>query len=137
MASMLPKLFFVHFRPTSFVVEHEGTVVGFLIGFVSQAFPDEAYIHFVGVHPEFRRAGLARMLYEEFFTAVGKVGCRIVRCVTSPVNRDSILFHRALGFSVADNGKIIDGIPVFEAYDGKNEDRVLFSKNLGRCFKPR
>jgi len=45
-ASMLPKLFFVHFRPTSFVVEHDGTVVGFLIGFVSQTFLDEAYIHF-------------------------------------------------------------------------------------------
>ena len=127
---MLPKLFFVHFRPTSFVVEHDGTVVGFVIGFVSQTFPDEAYIHFVGVHPDFRKAGLARRLYEKFFAAVENVGCRTVRCVTSPVNQHSILFHRAMGFSTADSEKIVDGIPVFEAYDGKDEDRVLFSKIL-------
>jgi len=55
MADMLPKLFFVHFQPTSFVAEHNGRIVGFVIGFVSQTFPEEAYIHFVGVHPEFRK----------------------------------------------------------------------------------
>ena len=130
MAGMMPKLFFVHFRPTSFVVEHDSIVVGFVIGFVSQTFPDEAYIHFAGVHPEFRKAGLARRLYEKFFAAVENVGCRTVRCVTSPVNQGSILFHRAMGFSAADSEKIVDGIPVFEAYDGKGEDRVLFSKIL-------
>jgi hypothetical protein len=54
-ADMLPKLFFVHFRPTSFVAEHNGRIVAFVIGFVSRTFPEEAYIHFVGVHPEFRR----------------------------------------------------------------------------------
>jgi len=130
MADMLPKLFFVHFRPTSFVVEHNGMVVGFVIGFVSQTFPDEAYIHFVGVHPEFRKAGLARALYEKFFAAVANLGCSTVRCVTSPVNKDSILFHRSMGFSAMDSEKIVDGIPVLEAYDGKGEDRVLFSKIL-------
>ena len=137
MASMLPKLFFVHFRSTSFVIEHDGMVVGFLIGFVSQTYPDEAYIHFVGVHPQFRRAGLARRLYEKFFAAVGDIGCRTVRCVTAPVNQGSILFHQAMGFSAADSKKIIDGVPVLEAYDGKNEDRVLFSKTLAHCLKPR
>ncbi len=131
MADMLPKLFFVHFRPTSFVAEHNGMVVGFVIGFLSQTFLDEAYIHFVGVHPEFRLAGLARALYEKFFTTVANLGCRTVRCVTSPVNRGSILFHRSMGFSIMDSEKIVDGTPYFEEYDGKGEDRVLFSKSLG------
>src|SRR5512138_1437536 len=81
MADMLPKLFFVHFRPTSFVAEHNGTVAGFVTGFVSQTHPDEAYIHFVGVHPQFRERGLARALYERFFAAVTSLGCHTVRCV--------------------------------------------------------
>ena len=34
MALMLPKLFFVYFRPTSFVAEDNGVIVGFVIGFV-------------------------------------------------------------------------------------------------------
>jgi len=131
MADMLPKPFFVHFQPTSFVAEHNGKIVGFVTGFVSQTFPDEAYIHFVGVHPAFRKDGLARALYERFFATVQNLGCRTVRCVTSPVNKGSISFHRRMGFSAKDSEKVVDGIPVIEGYDGKGEDRVLFYKVLG------
>jgi ribosomal protein S18 acetylase RimI-like enzyme len=130
MIDMLPKLFFVHFRPTSFVAEQNGRIVGFAIGFVSQTFHEEAYIHFAGVHPEFRKNGLARALYERLFAAVRKLGCRTVRCVTSPVNKNSIAFHRRMGFSVEDSDKIVDGVPVVEGYDGKGEGRVLFYKCL-------
>jgi|WetSurMetagenome_2_1015567.scaffolds.fasta_scaffold159226_3 GNAT superfamily N-acetyltransferase len=130
MTDMLPKLFFVHFRPTSFVAEHDGRIVGFVIGFVSQTFSEEAYIHFTGIHPEFRKKGLARALYERFFAAVGKRGCRTVRCVTSPVNKNSIAFHRRMGFSIEDSDMIVDGVPVVEGYDGKGEGRVLFCKCL-------
>ncbi|HEX2621271.1 MAG TPA: GNAT family N-acetyltransferase, partial [Phototrophicaceae bacterium] len=84
MADMLPKLFFVHFRDTSFIAENEtGERVGFLIGFQSQTDPDEAYIHFVGVHPDYRQHGLGRMLYERFFEAAQGRGCQRVRCLTS------------------------------------------------------
>ncbi len=121
MAAMLPKLFFVHFRDTSFVVEDEGAVVGFLCGFRSQTHADEAYIHFVGVDPERRGAGIARALYERFFAAVAPR--TIVRAVTSPVNERSVAFHRALGFDVE---------RVDEDYDGRGEARVLLVKHLSR-----
>jgi hypothetical protein len=48
MADMLPRLFFEHFTGTSFAAEAEGELAGFLVGFVSQSRPGEAYIHFVG-----------------------------------------------------------------------------------------
>ena len=35
-----------------------------------------------------------------------------------------------MGFAATDSKKIVDGIPVLEAYDGNGEDRVLFSKIL-------
>src|SRR5207237_10858106 len=70
MAAMLPKLFFVHFRDTSFAAEDEGRLVGFLCGFRSQTYEDEAHIHFVGVDPEARARGIGRALYERFFVAV-------------------------------------------------------------------
>ena len=66
-AAMLPKLFFVHFRDTSFVAEDDHELAGFLCGFRSQTHDDEAYIHFVGVRPDRRGSGLARELYERFF----------------------------------------------------------------------
>jgi ribosomal protein S18 acetylase RimI-like enzyme len=130
MADMLPKLFFVHFRPTSFVAENSGAIVAFLIGFVSHTFPEEAYIHFVGVHPDFRKKGLARTLYEHLIISVFNLGCRSVQCVTSPINKESIRFHHRMGFIAKDSEKIVDGVPVVEGYDGKGEDRVLFSKIL-------
>lgn len=130
MADMLPKLFFVHFRSTSFVAENNAEIVGFVIGFVSHTFPEEAYIHFVGVHPKFRKVGLAGTLYKNFFVAVRRFGCRSVRCVTSPINKGSIHFHRRMGFTAQDSEKMIDGLPVVEGYDGKGQDRVLFFKIL-------
>ena len=131
MAGMLPKLFFVHFRQTSFVAEHGGNVVGFLVGFISQTFRNEAYIHFAGVHPEFRKKGLGCALYERFFEVVKKAGCEIVRCITSSVNKGSVSFHLRMGFAMEPSERSIEGIPVAENYDGKGEDRVLFYKTLG------
>ena len=119
MAPMLPKLFFVHFRDTSFVADDDGAIVGFLCGFRSQTHADEAYIHFVGVDPERRGAGIARDLYEQFFTAVAPR--TIVRAVTAPVNKRSVAFHRALGFEIE---------RVDENYDGHGEARVLLVKQL-------
>jgi len=100
MGALLPRLFFEHFRQTSFVAEEDGELVGFLNGFLSQSFGDEAYIHFVGVRPDRRGSGLARELYERFFAVARAHGRTLVRCVTSPVNEGSIAFHRALGFDV-------------------------------------
>jgi len=119
MAAMLPKLFFVHFRDTSFVAEDGGALAGFLCGFRSQTYADEAYVHFVGVDPARRGDGLGRMLYERFFAAVAPR--TLVRAVTSPVNERSVAFHRALGFEV----ERID-----EDYDGAGEARVLLVRHL-------
>jgi len=119
MAPMLPKLFFVHFRDTSFVAEGDGRLAGFLCGFRSQTYADEAYIHFAGVHPERRGAGLGRELYERFFAAVAPR--TTVRAVTSPANERSIAFHRALGFEVE---------RVEENYDGRGEPRCLLVRRL-------
>jgi ribosomal protein S18 acetylase RimI-like enzyme len=119
MAAMLPKLFFIHFRDTSFVAEDEGALSGFLCGFRSQTYDDEAYIHFVGVDPQRRAAGLGRLLYERFFEAVRPR--TVVRAVTSPVNERSVAFHQALGFEVE---------RVDPSYDGRGEARVLLVKRL-------
>ena len=122
MAPMLPKLFFLHFESTSFVAERDdGTIAGFLIGFLSQTRDDEAYVHFVGVAPDQRGSGLGRDLYEQFFATAREHGRTTVHCVTSTTNEESVEFHRALGFEVD---------RVASDYDGPGEDRVLFVKRL-------
>ena len=97
--AMLPEVFFEHFRTTSLVVEHEDELVGFLVGFSCPDHDDEAYVHFAGVHPAWRRAGLAGDLYRRFFALARAHGRTVVRAVTAPVNTGSIAFHTALGFT--------------------------------------
>ena len=122
MRDMLPRLFFTHFRDTSFVAEDgDGGLAGFLCGFLSQTYPGQAYVHFVGVAPEQRRAGLARDLYERFFTAARAAGCTSVHCVTSPRNTGSLAFHQRIGFEIEAE---------VEGYDGAGESRVLLARTL-------
>jgi predicted GNAT superfamily acetyltransferase len=118
---MLPRLFFTHFRETSFVAEDGGWLAGFLCGFLSQTYPDQAYVHFVGVAPDRRGDGLARDLYERFFEAARAAGRSSVRCVTSPVNTGSIAFHTKLGFEIEAE---------VEGYDGPDGSRVLLRRAL-------
>lgn len=130
MADKLPKLFFDHFTNTSFVAEKDGEIVGFLIGFLSQSHSNEAYIHFVGVHPNYRKHNIGKKLYNEFFNKVKQNGCKTVRCVTSPVNKVSIAYHTKMGFVIEKGDKTINGVSVNLDYDGPNQDRVLFVKEL-------
>ncbi len=130
MADMLPKLFFDHFNNTSFIAEKDGEIVGFLIGFLSQTHSDEAYIHFVGVHPEYRKHNIGKNLYNQFFNVVNEENRKIVRAVTSPVNKVSISYHTRMGFDIEQGDKTIDGIKVKADYDGPDQDRVLFVKEL-------
>ncbi|WML43833.1 GNAT family N-acetyltransferase [Neobacillus sp. PS3-40] len=130
MAEMLPKLFFEYFRNTSFIAEKDGQIIGFLIGFLSQSKAEEAYIHFVGVHPEYRKQKIGKQLYNEFFCAVKQKGACVVRCVTSPVNKVSIDYHTKMKFEIETGDKVVDGVTVHTNYDGPNQDRVLFKKYL-------
>ena len=119
---MLPRLFLDHFHDTSFIAERSGgELAGFLVGFGSPAQRDCAYIQFVGVAPDERRSGLARVLYQAFFDMAAKDGRRIVRAVTAPVNSASIAFHAAMGFTVT--GPVDD-------YDGPSSAKVHFERRL-------
>jgi predicted GNAT superfamily acetyltransferase len=87
MTDMLPRLFFVHFQESSFIFEEAGKIVGFLIGFISNTYKDIAYIHFVGVDPDFRKNKIAAGLYTRFTEYCLKHGVSNIKCVTSPVNK--------------------------------------------------
>lgn len=127
---LFQRLFVEHFGDTSFVVEDDGEIIGFLVGFLSQSRPDEAYIHFVGVHPAHRRGGLARAMYEHFFELARGRGRSIVRCITSPVNRTSIAYHTSMGFAIEPGTGEVDGFRVHVDHDGPDTDRVCFVRAI-------
>ena len=98
MGDLLPRPFFAHFGETSFVIERNGELVAFLVGFLSQTQQDEAYVHAAAVSPAFRGHGLGRLLYQRFTRVVSRHGRWRVRAITAPANAGSLAFHRRLGF---------------------------------------
>ena len=130
-ADMLPRLFFIHFSDTSYVVEDEGVVVAFLVGLFSQSRRGEAYIHFIAVDPRHRGKGLGRQLHEKFFAEASARGGMSVRSVTSPLNAASVAFHRRMGFEIEKSDTTIHGYPAVKDYDGPGADRVCLVKHLG------
>ena len=129
--ALLHRLFFEHFGTTSFVVTDGGNLVAFLVGFRSQSRPQVAYIHFVGVAPESRGAGIASELYRRFFATVKALGCTEVQAVTSPGNTGSIAFHRRLGFVILQGNGEREGVPVMLDHGGPGQHKVLFHRTLG------
>jgi len=117
----LTRLFLDHFSGTSLIAERGGELAGFLIGFLSPSKPLVAYIHFAGVAPAWRGAGLARSLYEQFFDLARQDGRTVIKAITSPQNGPSIAFHQAMGFTASDS--IAD-------YDGPTLDRVVFARSV-------
>lgn len=93
-------LFFYELGRHALVVEEDGRMVGFLLGFMSDAVPPVGYIHLVGIDPSVRRRGVGRQLYEEFARRAREAGAAKIKAITTPGNQGSVDFHRALGFSV-------------------------------------
>jgi len=117
----LPRLFLDLFYRTSLLIDGACGPDAFLVGIMSPADSERAYIHFVGVAPHRRRLGYARRLYEEFFRLARADGRTRVSAITAPVNVRSADFHRALGFSV--NGPV-------PGYNGPGHDMLVFERVL-------
>jgi ribosomal protein S18 acetylase RimI-like enzyme len=128
---MLPRLFLEHFFNTSMVMEdRENELIAFLIGFLSQSQANEGYIHFVGVHPEYRGSGLGTYLYHRFFQTCRENNRAIVRTCTSPVNKGSIEFHKKMGFQIEPgNGQQLN-VTVTLDYNSPGDPKVLFVKKV-------
>jgi GNAT superfamily N-acetyltransferase len=134
MAPMLPKLWFKDFAATSFVIRAaESQPIAFLVGYVSQTDKTKAYVHFIGVDPEFRTDGLGRSLYEAFAHKTLGLGANRIEAVTSPFNTTSLRFHESLGFMAKETSGDL-ALPTqalgIKDFDGIGEDRVLLVKPL-------
>lgn len=116
------------FGNTAYVIKDGETVAAYLFGFLSQTRP-AAYVKFVAVRPAYRRRGLARSLYDHFIAYAETQGCTEIRAITTPINADSIAFHRALGMELLGEPNE-HGIPVIPDYAGPGRPRVLFRRPI-------
>lgn len=112
-------MFFYELGDLARVVEDDGLLVGFLFGFLC---PDgrTGYVHLVGIHPDYRRRGVARLLYTAFEDDSRRAGYRRLKAITTLGNEASVSFHRALGWDAEE----------VEDYAGPGRMRIVFTKTL-------
>ncbi len=117
-------IFFYEFGQDALVAEADGVMTGFLLGFVSDTRSDTnskiAYVHLVGIDPEYRRQGIARALYEEFAARAVTLGASNLKAITTTGNEGSVDFHHALGFKTFQDPD----------YAGKGRARYVFTREL-------
>jgi GNAT superfamily N-acetyltransferase len=112
-------IFFYELGRLARVVESDGLMVGFLLGFICTDAP-VGYVHLVGIHPDHRRHGVAKLLYSAFETDCRRAGCARLKAITTLGNEGSVRFHQALGWSMAE----------VEDYAGPGRLRIVFTKEL-------
>jgi ribosomal protein S18 acetylase RimI-like enzyme len=122
-------IFFYELGSHALVVERDSELIGFLLGFLVPGYEGGAgkpspaptgYVHLVGIHPDFRRRGVGRRLYENFIEACRAEQCTRIKAITAPGNEGSIRFHVALGWDMQE----------VEDYAGPGRKRIVFTKQL-------
>jgi ribosomal protein S18 acetylase RimI-like enzyme len=118
---VMHRLFFEQLGPSGVWLERDdGAPAGFLLGLVSEAEPDLAYVHMHVVDPALRGRGLGEVLYRAFAERAAARGCTRIRALAAPGRGASRRFHERLGFA----GRWEPG------YLGPDGDRVVFERAL-------
>src|SRR5262249_18289422 len=101
-------IFFYELGRLARVVERDGLMVGFLFGFIcpvtmgggppsppAQPARSVGYVHLVGIHPDHRRHGVGKLLYQSFEEDCRREGCAEIKAITTLGNEASVRFHQA------------------------------------------
>ncbi|HNS95726.1 MAG TPA: GNAT family N-acetyltransferase [Polyangiaceae bacterium] len=120
-ASLAHPVFFYELGKIARIMEVDGKMIGFLLGFLTAEPPPIGYIHMVGIHPDYRRRHVGRKLYESFEDSCRSAGCTLMKAVTAPGDERSVQFHEALGW-------VWETVP---DYAGPGRARVVFTKRIG------
>jgi GNAT superfamily N-acetyltransferase len=113
-------VFFYELGELARVVEQDGIIVGFLLGFLTPASPPVGYVHLLGIHPDYRRRGVGRILYQAFEEDCRERGCHALKGISTVGNEVSLAFHRMLGW----DAECIDD------YAGPARRRVVYHKSI-------
>lgn len=127
-------IFTKFFKSTSFVAELPSKeLCGFILGFISQENPEEAYMHLLCVDPKIRGRYIGKNLVEKFMEEASLRGCNKVYVITKPINWKAISFYKKLGFLEDKSHKTLNilGANAVKNYNGMGQHMVVFYKSTG------
>jgi ribosomal protein S18 acetylase RimI-like enzyme len=125
-------IFTKFFKSTSLVLEDtdDKSIKGFLLGFISPDDPQNAYIHLLCLDKSLRGSGIGFSIVDHFISLVYAMGSKKISLICKPHNEIAIKFYKKMGFISESTDKTVqlDGLNVYEDYDGPGEDKIVFYK---------
>jgi [ribosomal protein S18]-alanine N-acetyltransferase len=109
-------------RNTFLIAVLDTEQVGYTIGALIQDDPREAWILRMGVREDQRRNGVGTILLTELVETFRTRGVRTIRLTVSPWNVNAHGLYLKAGFIQE---------TYYEAYFGKDEDRIVMRKEIG------
>jgi hypothetical protein len=82
-----------------------------------------------------RKIDLGKNLYDRFYEICFEKSRIMVSSCTAPINKLSIKFHQAMGFSIEPGDSAIDGVPATRGYLWEDDQKVLFKKILSNVIR--
>jgi GNAT superfamily N-acetyltransferase len=116
-------IFFYELGEQALAIEDDGQLIGFLLGFIAHEPARTGYVHLVGIHPEYRRRGVGRRLYDSFTDACIRARCERLKAITTLGNEGSQRFHLAMGWDACE----------IDDYAGPGRKRIVFTRDLGEA----
>jgi ribosomal protein S18 acetylase RimI-like enzyme len=113
-------IFFYELGENALIVEEDNTIIGFLLGFIATEPVRTGYVHLVGIHPDYRRRGVGRLLYQHFTDRCREASCTRMKAITTASNEGSMRFHLAVGWIAQE----------IEDYAGPARKRIVFTRDL-------
>ncbi|UCH30095.1 MAG: GNAT family N-acetyltransferase [Myxococcales bacterium] len=113
-------MFFYEFGEHALVAEQDGRVIGFLLGVMVPAPSATGYVHLVGIHPDHRRRGVGKRLYEHYTERCRAAGMKRLKSLASSGHEGPVQFHQSMGFAHTE----------VEDYAGPGRSRAVFVKEL-------
>lgn len=129
------KILLRYFGNTSYLIEREGEIVAFEMGFPSGRDPETYFLWQIGVAPDVQGEGLGARLLAHIERQVVTLGCRRIELTIDPDNIPSRkLFERAgyRNVSRREGREIVErhGRPAVVDYYGEGADFMLYEKRL-------
>ena len=80
------KIMLRYFKDTCFVALDNGSIVGYIMGFISQTDNKSSFIWQIGVHTDLKRSGVASKLLDAFEKQIMSKGCQRIELTVDPEN---------------------------------------------------
>ena len=107
--------------PATFLIaqkEDDKRPAGYVLGGISPFDPESGLVMKIFVYPEFRRAGVGRIMMKELLKRFSLHGVRSISLTVSPSNMAALSLYESLGFSESGYTR---------NYFGEGEDRIIMT----------